>query len=299
MVWYYLTTVREREKIRRAFSFYLSPEMIRKIQESSETLQLGGEEIIGTAVFSDIKGFTSIAEQMTATQTAAMLNAYFSEITSKLFETGGTLIKYIGDAVFAIWGAPVHMDDHATLACRAALAMGQAYRRSDGGSELITRVGVHTGSMLVGNLGSSQRFDYTAIGDTINLAARLESLNKSTGTQMLASGETIAQTDGQIVTRYLGRARVVGRADPVELHELLGLKGEPTRPDAATIAVFEQALAEFTGGRFREAAIAFQEVRERCGGEDGPSELYLQAIEQLGTAPPTGDWDGVINFTKK
>jgi adenylate cyclase len=301
LIWYYMTTVREREKIRRAFSFYLSPEMIRAISESPEALNLGGEQVVGTAVFSDIKGFTSIAEKMTAEETASMLNEYFSEITRGIFDTGGTLIKYIGDAVFAIWGAPVRMQDHATQACRAAIAMARVQDSLGDrpAARLVTRIGVHTGPMLVGNLGSSQRFDYTAIGDTINLAARLESLNKSVGTLALASGETLAETDGELIVRSLGRVRVVGRAEPVVLFELLGLPGDATRPDAEAIERFERAVADFSARRLREAAEGFREVRERCGGEDGPSELYLRTIAQLEAEPAPGDWDGVINFATK
>jgi adenylate cyclase len=301
VVWYYLTTVREREKIRRAFSFYLSPDMIKKISESSETLSLGGEEVVGTAVFTDIQGFTAIAEQMTPAETASMLNTYFSEITGKLFDTGGTLIKYIGDAVFAIWGAPVKMDDHAAQACRAAVSMAREQPASVANSAqvLITRVGVHSGPMLVGNLGSSQRFDYTAIGDTINLAARLESLNKSMGTRALVSGETLARAGGGLIVRNLGRVRVAGRDDPIELHELLGLEGEETRLDATTIARFEAAVGAYAAARFDAAASGFREVNSLCGGQDGPSRLYLERIEQAESSPPTGDWDGVINFTKK
>jgi adenylate cyclase len=300
LLWYYLTTVREREKIRRAFSFYLSPDMIKKISENSESLSLGGEEIVGTAVFTDIQGFTSIAEKMTATQTATMLNDYFSEITSKLFETGGTLIKYIGDAVFAIWGAPLKMDDHAAQACRAAVAMARVQQTATGDSThgLVTRIGVHTGPMLVGNLGSNQRFDYTAIGDTINLAARLESLNKSVGTLALVSGETLEQAGGGLTVRYIGRVRVVGREDPIALYELLGLAGDATRPDAATITRFEAAVDAYTAGHLDDAAAGFRDVLTRCAGQDGPSSLYLEHIDSA-THTPQNDWDGVLTFTKK
>jgi len=294
VIWYYLTTVREREKIRRAFSFYLSPDMIKKISESSESLSLGGEEVVGTALFTDIAGFTSIAEKMSATETASMLNTYFSEITEKLFETSGTLIKYIGDAVFAIWGAPLKMDDHAAQACRAAAAM---LRVPD--TKLVTRIGLHSGPMLVGNLGSDQRFDYTAIGDTINLAARLESLNKSTGTIALISGETHDAAGEGLVVRYLGRVRVVGRADPIRLYELLGLTGDETRPDLPAIARFEAAVEDYTAGRLQEAAEGFGDVVARCGGEDGPSGLYLERIETAGGQSGGDDWDGVLTFTKK
>ena len=301
LVWYYLTTAREREKIRRAFAFYLSPDMIRRVTESPEELDLGGEEIVGTAMFTDIKGFTSIAEGMTAPETAALLNDYFSEATSHVFESGGTLIKYIGDAVFAIWGAPLRMDDHATPACRAAVGMSRLQQQIGDrpAGKLVTRIGVHTGPMLVGNLGSSQRFDYTAIGDTINLAARLEGINKQFGTQALVSGDALAATDGSLIARPLGRIRVVGRAEPVAIHEVLGTVGETTRPDGRAIERFELALQDFAARRFEEAADGFREVRERCGGEDGPSEFYLRAIERLVGAPPPEEWDGVITFETK
>ncbi len=292
LIWYYVTTVRERERIRRAFSFYLSPEMIHKIAEDPDSLSLGGEEIVGTALFTDIRGFTSIAEGLSAHETARMLNEYFSEITRTIFETKGTLIKYIGDAVFAIWGAPLRMPDHATQACRAAVAMTRVER-------LVTRIGVHTGSMLVGNLGSSQRFDYTAIGDTVNLAARLESANKLLGTRAVVSGETLAATDGGLVVRALGRFRVVGRSEPVAIYELLGATGEATRPDAAAIERFERSLSELAARRFDAAAAGFEAVRAACGGSDGASEFFLATIARFRNAPPPDDWDGVVTLETK
>src|SRR6185295_10317029 len=174
------------------FNFYLSPEMIAKIVADPSSLNLGGEEIVATALFTDVKGFTTIAESMPAPETAGLLNAYFSRITAYIFDQGGTLIKFIGDAVFAIWGAPLRMEDHALKACEAALSIAEGQARE----RFITRIGVHTGSMLVGNLGSEQRFDYTAIGDAVNFAARLEGLNKHFGTRALVSGATLALTDG-------------------------------------------------------------------------------------------------------
>ncbi len=219
LVWYYLTTVREREQIRRAFNFYLSPEMIERIVADPSSLNLGGEEVVATALFTDVAGFTSIAESMPAPATASLLNVYFSRLTRSIFTERGTLIKFIGDAVFAIWGAPLRMEDHAARACAAGLAMA---RGEDGaaspepgrepgspqGPRLVTRIGIHTGPMLVGNLGSEQRFDYTAIGDAVNLASRLEGLNKYFHTRVIVSGDTIAQTGGQFVVRSLGpRAR--------------------------------------------------------------------------------------------
>jgi adenylate cyclase len=302
LIWYYLTTVRDREKIKRAFGLYLSPEMIRRIAEDPDAVNLGGQEIVGTAVFTDIKGFTSIAEGMSAEETAAMLNAYFSDATRHVFEAGGTLIKFIGDAVFAIWGAPIARSDHATQACSAALALARA-QESAGASEtpvsrLVTRIGVHTGPMLVGNLGSAQRFDYTAIGDAVNLASRIEGLNKAFGTRALASGEAIAATDGRFVTRSLGRVRVVGRNEPVELHELIATRDEAGRSDAALLDAFAAARRAFEAGRFSEAAAGFRASLAAAGGHDGASTFFIAAAERLAAEPPAS-WDGVVVFDTK
>jgi adenylate cyclase len=300
LLWYYMTIVRDRERIRRAFGFYLSPQMIQKIADNPDSLNLGGEEIVATAMFTDIKGFTSIAEGMTAPETAAMLNEYFSAITKHIFEGGGTLIKYIGDAVFAIWGAPIYSDEHAVQACRAALLMSRVEETLQGtdAGKLFTRIGVHTGPMLVGNLGSDQRFDYTAIGDAINLSARLEGLNKAFGTRVMVSGDTFAQTGDVFEVRPLGRGRVVGRSEPVEMYELMGLRGEAISPDREVVARYKAALADLLKWRFEEAAQGFREVIESCGGSDGPSEFYLKTIEQL-RRDLVSDWDGVINFQTK
>ena len=303
LVWYYLTTVRERERIKRAFSFYLSPEMIKRIAADPDSLNLGGEEVVATALFTDIKGFTPLAEGLSAPDTAALLNRYFSEVTGHVFEAGGTLIKYIGDAVFAIWGAPLRMEDHATQACRAALALALQQRAPAGAAhsdaQLITRIGVHTGEMLVGNLGSSQRFDYTAIGDAVNLASRLESLNKTFGTLALVSGDTLARTDGRFAVRPLGRARVVGRSEPVEIFELLGLQGEGISISEAALKRFAQARLDFTQGRFSQAAEGFRETLSLHGGKDGPSQLYLKLCADFSKNPPGAEWDGIINFESK
>jgi adenylate cyclase len=302
LIWYYLTTVRDREKIKRAFGLYLSPEMIRRIAEDPDAVNLGGQENVGTAVFTDIKGFTSIAEGMGAEETAAMLNAYFSEATKHVFDAGGTLIKYIGDAVFAIWGAPIRRDDHATQACVAALALARAQASTgpDAGpvARLLTRIGVHTGPMLVGNLGSSQRFDYTAIGDAVNLASRIEGLNKAFGTLALASGEAIRATDGRFVTRPLGRVKVVGRSEPVELHELVATRDEAGRTDAAFLDAFAAALAHFHAGRFTEGAAGFRAALEISGGKDGASAFFLELSERHAADPPAS-WDGVVVIESK
>ena len=302
LLWYYLTTVRDREKIKRAFGVYLAPEMVRRIAEDPEAVNLGGQEIVGTAMFTDLKGFTSIAEGKSAPETAALLNAYFSEATTHVFDAGGTLIKYIGDAVFAIWGAPIRRDDHATQACVAALALARAQDAAANPdspvAKLVTRIGVHTGPMLVGNLGSAQRFDYTAIGDAVNLASRIEGLNKTFGTLALASGEAVAATDGRFVTRSLGRVRVVGRTEPVELHELVATRDEPVHAAADVHEAFARGLAAFRAGRFEEADTEFAAALTLSGGVDGPS-TYFQGLAGKWIVNPPATWDGVVVIESK
>jgi adenylate cyclase len=289
VVWYYMTTVRERERVKRAFSLYLSPDAAKQVAEDPEALNLGGEEIVATAMFTDIAGFTSVAEPMTAHDTAAMLNRYFSEATGHVFDSGGTLVKYIGDAVFAIWNAPVRLPDHAERACRAALALAKMTPESG----LKTRIGVHTGPMLVGNLGSSQRFDYTAIGDAVNLASRIEGLNKMMGTRAIVSGETLAAAGDAVPTRRLGRVRVVGRSEPVVLHELVS--------DAALAAIkeaFEAALADFERGDLERAASGFRGVLA-TRPDDGPAKFYVKECERVRADASLVPWTGVITAEHK
>lgn len=292
LIWYYLTTVRERERVKRAFSFYLSPEAVRQVSEDPAALNLGGEELTATAMFTDIAGFTTVAESMTAQETAAMLNRYFSDATRHVFDTGGTLVKYIGDAVFAIWGAPVRQSDHAARACRTALALAKMDAATgssdDPAKRLRTRIGVHTGPMLVGNLGSSQRFDYTAIGDAVNLAARIEGLNKVFGTRAIVSGETLAAAGEGFAVRRLGRVRVVGRHEPVALYEI------GVTLDAEGIERFELALAAYEKGDFRAAAAGFREIVAGAVGGDGPSTAYLRRCERLEREGGGASWDGVF-----
>jgi adenylate cyclase len=220
-----------------------------------------------------------------------------------VFETGGTLIKYIGDAVFAIWGAPVRTEDHAARACRTALAMARMDAEqgdsADPASRLRTRIGVHTGRMLVGNLGSAQRFDYTAIGDAVNLASRIEGLNKMFGTRAIVSGEALAAAGGGFVARRLGRIRVVGRTEPVALFELLAAEGVPAIPGVPDPERFEEALREFERGAFEGAADRFREIVRQSEGGDGPSELYIRLCERFQKEGTPPSWDGVVTAESK
>jgi adenylate cyclase len=290
---------RREEAIRAAFSLYVSPDVLPKLQSNELNLGLGGESLVLTAMFTDIADFTSLSESMPAEQTAQMLNAYFTEVMDVVFANQGTLIKFIGDAIFAIWGAPVKIENHAELGLRTALAIQQGVERFNASRRfppLITRIGVHTGPMLVGNLGSSKRFDYTAIGDSVNLTSRLEGLNKYLGTTILFSEATRLAAGEEAVTGVLpiARAIVKGRSEPVLLHSVF----EPSLTQEFT-QEWSMALSNFYARKFDSACEAFTRIHRLEPRLSGPAEFYLAQIEELRKAPPPNSWDGSITFTAK
>ncbi|HEY4300048.1 MAG TPA: adenylate/guanylate cyclase domain-containing protein [Candidatus Didemnitutus sp.] len=299
---YYLEE-RSKRKLRSAFGFYLSPELAEEIAEQDFTLAPGGEKITATLVFTDLEGFTTLSEKLgDSGRLGEVLTAYFTRTTDQILEQKGTVIKFIGDAVFAAWGAPLAQADHAERAVRAAWRLSQVSEmdvpivRPDGTTETVhvrTRVGIHTGEALAGNLGSARRFDYTLIGDAVNFASRLEGANKYTGTGILLSDETARQVAGKFLLRRVGAFRVKGKAQPVVIHELLG---ESPLPRPEWIARFDGALEAWTAGRFDAAREGFEAVKAARGGEDGPSQFYLN---RLTTAVPWAGWKGEVDLEGK
>jgi adenylate cyclase len=296
-LYFYLVTRRERHALERAFQFYLSPDMVREVTRNPALVRLGGEKTECTAMFTDIAGFTSIAEKMPPDEVARMLNAYFTDIVDVLLERRGTLIKFIGDAVFALWGAPVRLPDHARLACETAQAIQariEAFNATGRFPPLHTRVGIHTGLMYVGNLGSVRRFDYTAIGDAVNLASRVEGLNKYFGTSVLVTDATRSAVDDSLPLLRVGLIRVVGKHDAVGLSALF-----PEPVDPGVVDAWDQALAAFIARRWDEAATAFAGLAAREPRLARASALYLGQIEHNRSHPPDDDWQGEVTFTSK
>jgi len=236
----YVSARRAELSLRSAFSLYVSPDMVPKLQQEGGALKLGGEKMWLTAIFTDIADFTSISEDMPAERTSEMLNAYFTEVMEVVFKNQGTLLKFIGDAIFAIWGAPIKIQNHAELALQTALAIQREVEKFNASQRfpaLKTRVGVHTGPMLVGNLGSSRRFDYTAIGDSVNLASRIEGLNKYFGTTILFSEATRKDAGGFAGAVSIASVRVKGRKEAVQLYTMF----DPPLP-ADSLAEWNGAL---------------------------------------------------------
>ena len=254
----------QKRFIKQAFKHYLSPAVIERILDNPAALKLGGERRELTIMFSDLAGFTSLSEGLSPEDLTALLNDYLTDMTDIILEEGGTLDKYEGDAIIAFWNAPLDQPDHAERACRAAvrcqrqLAVRRAEFRERCGRDLHQRMGLHTGAVVVGNMGSRQRFDYTVLGDAANLASRLEGANKMFASATMISEFTRAQTP-DFRCRKLGPLQVVGRAEPVVVHELLGLPGE--QAEEGDLA-FARALALWEEGREGEAASEFAALAE-------------------------------------
>jgi len=293
----YLLESRRRKELRRAFGFYLSPQMADKIANSDFDLRPGGRIVDATVVFTDLENFTTLSEELDPTEVSAILIAYFEQTTRCILEKRGTIIKYIGDAVMAAWGAPILQPAHAVSAVEAACDLRALTQIEVRGRKLRTRIGINSGKVLAGNLGSSFRFDYTMIGDTTNLASRLESLNKYLGTQILISEAVRAELDGKFSTRRLGEFRVAGKIHSVTIHELLG-RGETHSADQAWIEAFEAGLDLFRAGRFSDAADLMNRASQLRGGSDGPAEFYLRKIGVL-RGQHLKNWNGIIELSEK
>lgn len=295
----YLLESRRRKELRRAFGFYLSPQMADKIADSDFDLRPGGKLVDVTVIFTDLESFTSITENLDPREVSEILTSYFGQTTKCILENKGTIIKYIGDAVFAAWGAPIDEPQHALRAAETACDLRCLSELVVHGKTLRTRVGIHSGKVVAGNLGSSYRFDYTMIGDAVNFASRLESLNKYLSTQVLISDAVHQQLGDGFVTRLLGEFRVAGKKQCVVIHEML-CRCDAESGEKKWIDLFEKGLADFRAGEFAAARDSMNRTREVRGGSDGPSEFYLRKIAALEAANGHyEDWTGVVELSEK
>ena len=294
----YLLESRRRKELRRAFGFYLSPQMADKIADSDFDLKPGGKVVDVTVIFTDLESFTSISENLDPAEVSEILTSYFGQTTKCILENKGTIIKYIGDAVFAAWGAPIVEPLHAMRAAEAACDLRCLSELVVRGKTLRTRVGIHSGKVLAGNLGSTYRFDYTMIGDAVNFASRLESLNKYLSTQVLISDAVRQQLGDGFVTRQLGEFRVAGKKQSVVIHELLCRCGAESG-EKSWIEIFEKGLVVFRAGEFEAARDYMERTRKMRGGSDGPSEFYLRKMTQLEPNGRLEDWTGIVELSEK
>lgn len=294
----YLLESRRRKELRRAFGFYLSPQMADKIADSDFDLRPGGKLVDVTVMFTDLENFTTISENLDPAEVSQILTSYFGQTTRSILANKGTIIKYIGDAVFAAWGAPIDESAHAIRAAETACDLRCLTDLEVRGKRLRTRIGIHSGRVLAGNLGSEYRFDYTMIGDAVNFASRLESLNKYLSTQILISDAVKQQLGDGFVARRLGEFRVAGKTQSVVIHELI-CRCDAQNGEAKWIKVFEEGLHTFRAGEFAKARGLMDRTREIRGGADGPSEFYLRKIAALETNGHVEDWTGVVELSDK
>jgi adenylate cyclase len=291
---------RQKRFIKSAFRHYLSPHVIERVLEDPSQLSLGGESREITAFFSDVAGFTSVSESLSPEDLVQLLNEYLSEMTDIILDSGGTLDKYEGDAIIAFWNAPLDLPDHAVRACRAALLCQKRLGdlRPDFqeryGHGLTMRIGVNSGPAVVGNMGSRRRFDYTAMGDTMNLASRLEGACKQYRVPILVGETTFAQIENDIITREVDLIRVVGKAQPVRVYEILGEKSELSASQWEEIDIFHQALKMYRERSWDEAIELFQK-----SGDTPLVRLYVERIETLKASPPPEGWAGVFDLKQK
>jgi adenylate cyclase len=299
----YLTEERQKRLIRRAFQYYLQPTVVDQVSQNPHLLKLGGESRELTVLFSDIRSFSAIAEGLHPEALVHLLNDYLTVMTRVVFRHNGLLDKYIGDGIMAVYGAPLHDPEHAYRACCSALEMMaelrdlQARWVVQGMPYVSIGIGINTAIMVVGNMGSELRFDYTVMGDGVNLASRLEGANKEYGTNIIISESTWEQVRDRIATRKLDVVRVKGKAQPTRIFEVLGML--PLSPDrAAILPPFEAGLRAYGAQHWEDAIERFQEVLEAVPG-DPPSRLYIQRCKAFMATPPPSDWDGVYTVQTK
>jgi adenylate cyclase len=291
----FIAEQQRKGEIRRAFALYVSPEVVDHVLAHPERLALGGERREVTMLFTDLEGFTPLTERLGAEQVAKILNMHFSRATAIVKRHGGTVNRFIGDAIMAMWGAPVEDPRQSVNACLAACEVQRdmvELRKElvrQGLPEIRTRIGIHTCMAVIGNLGSADRFDYTAIGDGVNLAARLEGVNKLYGTGILVSGETVAQVDGAVPMRLVDRVIVKGKSEPVEIYTPCD--------DTAINEMTARGVTAYRARRWEESELVWREILKRHP-DDRIATLYAERIGRCRIASPDVSWQGAVELEK-
>jgi adenylate cyclase len=302
-IYRYIKEEREKKKIRNAFQYYLTSSVINEMLKDPTKLKLGGDRKDLTVLFSDIRGFTTISEKLTPEELVRLLNEYFTAMTKVVFKYEGLLDKYMGDAIMAVFGAPLDQPDHPQRACFTALGMLDELHRlqkkwqEEGRPVLNIGVGVNTGDMVVGNMGSEMRFNYTVMGDMVNLGSRLEGINKEYGSNIIISEFTYKAIKEAMCCRELDWVRVKGKKLPVKIYELLGEKKDESKWKDF-IAGFEEGLVLYRSAKWEEAIVSFQKVLT-IRPDDEASRIYIERCKNLKEQPPAQPWDGVFTMKTK
>jgi len=302
--------LKQKELIKKMFGKYVDPRIVQGLLLDHQPLIHGGERQLMTVFFSDLEGFTVVCEALTPTGVVRLLNQYFSLMAEPIRAQQGIIDKYIGDSVMAFWGPPfTSASDHAAFACHAALDQQACVPKLQNMlpevlgirknlPNIRVRMGIATGDVTVGSIGSEDTRSYTVIGDTVNLASRLEGANKQYGTQILISEDTRKLAGKAIEAREIDAIRVVGKTDPVRVYELIGRTGDISPKTAELCTHYERGLAHYRKCEWGEARCAFEECL-KIKPEDGPSLLFVDRIRLLEGQTLTERWDGVWTLTEK
>jgi adenylate cyclase len=300
----YFTEERKKRELKGTFEKYVSPAIVAEVLSDPENIELGGKKMELTVMFSDVRGFTTISEKLDPRALSDLLNSYLTPMTNLVFTHKGTLDKYMGDAIMAFWGAPIHFPDHAKHACRCALEMLDKLKelqeeyRAKGLPEIDIGIGLNTGDMSVGNMGSDTVRSYTVMGDAVNLGSRLEGINKQYGTRIIISEFTLNAIKDDFVTREVDWVRVKGKAQPVRIFELVGEIGKVDEKRRELIKLFDEGFKLYHAREFTTAVEVFKQALE-IESHDACTQLYIERCEDYVTEPPSADWDGVYTMKTK
>lgn len=301
----YLLSQKEKQLIKGAFAHYVPEKVVSKILENPDKLQLGGEQQVVSVMFSDVAGFTSISEKLTPAQLVHLLNDYLTEMTEIVLQNNGIIDKYEGDAIMAEFGVPVHYDNHPYMACKTALEMQRKLKtlrelwKKQNKPQLKARIGINTGEVIVGNMGSRNVFDYTVMGDNVNLGSRLEGANKFYGTNIMISEFTFEHVKDQFYTRPLDLIKVKGKDKPIYVYELIAFKEDKLKENfLQMLQVYEKGIKCYKTRNWDDAIDCFDKCLKLVH-VDTPSEEYRRRCIEYKFNQPSDDWDGVTVMTEK
>jgi adenylate cyclase len=301
--WGFLVEARTKRQFTELFGQYVPPELVDEMARAPESYSMEGRNEELTVLFSDVVGFTSLSEGMDPKELAALMNEYLSAMTEVIGQRRGTLDKYIGDAIMAFWGAPVADPEHARHALQAAIEMRAALKalgerfRARGWPVLDIGIGINTGTMTVGDMGSRVRKAYTVMGDPVNLASRLEGLTRVYGVGIVVSA-SVRDALPDFAFRELDRVRPKGKAEPVAIFEPLGPAAGLSREQREALKLWHDVLRAYRAQDWDQADVALLNL-QRSAGDSRLIALYQERIEHLRRAPPPADWDGVTTFDTK
>ena len=296
--------LKERDFIKSTFERYVSHTVAAEIIKNPDMVRLGGQKKTLTIFFTDIGNFTSLSEILSPEEVVNHLNYYFRGMCTAILEYNGTINEFQGDAILAYWGAPIPQENHALLACQAALRCREFLSHleekwvAEGLPPRTYRFGINTGEVVVGNVGSPSRFKYMAVGDDVNLASRLEGANKYYGTQILISAKTCYLIRDMFIVREIDIIRVVGNSKPIKVYELVAEKGQIDEKKARQLGHFEAGIRAYRARQWEEAISCFMQVLQ-LAPEDRPTKVYVQRCQEYQQMAPAQDWDGVYNLTAK